>query len=85
MLKSAIENAFINRLLQHVLDGDKGSNLLGAVLVALLAGNIDWVKALQGFKFNNQDEAMESAKVAGIVVVAVFSWFVGKGKPAAAK
>ena len=78
----AIENAFINKLLSHILDGDKGSNLLGVVLVALLGAKIDWVKAFQGFKFDNQEAAMESAKLAGIIVVAVFSWFVGK-KPAA--
>lgn len=75
-----IENAFIDRVLTHVLDGNKGSNILGFLLLALLSTHIDWVKAFRGFQFQDQDAAMESAKLVGTILVSVFAWFVGKRK-----
>jgi hypothetical protein len=78
--KSAIQNAFIGKLLEHLLDGNKGSNVLGAILTAILAAHVDYSKALKGFKFDDMDASMESAKLAGAVVLAVFAYFVGRKK-----
>lgn len=75
-----VKNAFIQKLIEKLLDGDKGSNLLGAVLVAILGAHINYMQALAGFKFENMTDAGESAKVVGTVVLAVFAWFVGKKK-----
>jgi hypothetical protein len=80
-----VKNAFISKLLEHVLDGNKGSNILGAIITAILAANVDYSKALRGFQFQKPDEAMEAAKLTGAVVLAVFAYFVGKKKPAAEK
>lgn len=79
-----IKNAFINRLLTQMLDGNKGSNILGAILTAMLAANINYAKALAGFRFDNMDNAAESAKLLATIVLAVFAYFVGKRERAAA-
>ena len=76
-----VKNAFIGKLLGQVLDGNKGSNILGVIIAAVIGAQINYVKALNGFKFDNLDYATESAKLVGTVVVAVFAYFVGK-KPA---
>ena len=78
MAIQGVENAFINKLLEHVLDGNKGSNILGAILTAVVGSQINYVRAFQGFRFDNMDNAMESAKLVGTLVVAVFALFVGK-------
>ncbi|HXR39691.1 MAG TPA: hypothetical protein VN776_11385 [Terracidiphilus sp.] len=77
-----VKNAFINKLLEHVLDGNKGSNILGIIITGILAQHIDYTKAIAGFQFTNADNAAESAKLIGTVVVAVFAYFVGKKKTA---
>jgi len=83
MVPGFVENAFINQVLKRVLDGDKGSNILGVIIVAVVGANIDFAKAIAGFKFQDQAASMESAKLVGTVICAVFAYFVGK-KPAAA-
>jgi len=75
---SVVENAFINQVLKHVLDGNKGSNILGAVIAALMGANINWSLAIAGFKFQDAAATTESAKLVGTVVVCVFAYFVGK-------
>lgn len=74
------KNLLINKTLEHVLDGNKGSNLLTALLVPLLAAKIDWVKAGRGFQCQDSDSVLEAAKVAGIVILAIWGWFIGKRK-----
>jgi len=76
----SIKNAFINKLLERLLDGDKGSNILGAIITAVVGSQINYVRAFQGFQFDNMDNSMESARLVGTLVVAVFAWFVGKKK-----
>ena len=78
----ALQNQFINQFLRHVLDGNSGSNWLTAILVPLLGAQIDWVKAYRGLQFENSDDVTEAAKVAGIVVLAVWGVFIGRQKPA---
>jgi hypothetical protein len=75
-----VKNAFINQTLKKVLDGNTGSNILGVVILAIMQANINYTKAIAGFKFDNQENAMESAKLVGTVVVAAFAYFVGKKK-----
>ena len=75
-----VENAFINKTLEHVLDGNKGSNILTAILVPVLGAKLDWAKAIRGFSLEKMDDAMEAAKLTGLVVVAVFGYFVGRKK-----
>jgi hypothetical protein len=79
---NGVKNAFINKLLERMLDGNQGSNILGALIAAVMGARIDYVKALDGFKFDNMDNAMESAKLVGTILVAVFAYFVGKKTPA---
>lgn len=79
---SIIENTFINQVLKHILDGNKGSNILGAIIMGLMAANLDWAKAIAGFKFQDAAAATESAKLVGTMVCALFAYFVGKKKPA---
>lgn len=78
--KAAIENAFINKLLEHVLDGNKGSNILTALLVPILAAHIDWALALKGAQFDDMNASLELAKVIGLVLLGLFGYFVGKKK-----
>jgi len=80
MVPAFIENAFINKVLQHLLDGNKGSNILTVVILGLLSQNINWALAFQGFHFQDMTAAMESAKLVGAFVVAVFGYCVGKKK-----
>ena len=81
--KDLVENAFINATLDHVLDGNKGSNILGAILVPVLAAKIDWAKCIRGLQFNDLDAATELAKLTAILTLAVYAFFVGRKKPAA--
>jgi hypothetical protein len=76
----SIKDAFINRVLGKLLDGNTGSNILGVLITAVIAAHIDYVKAFAGFQFNNSDNAMESAKLVGTVITAIFAYFVGKKK-----
>ena len=76
----SVKNAFINQALKRVLDGNTGSNILGVILAAVVGANINYAKAMAGFKFDNQENAMESAKLVGTVAVALFAYFVGKKK-----
>lgn len=77
-----VKNAFIGKVLNQVLDGNKGSNILGAVITAVLGSQIDYVKAMAGFHFDNAANAAESAKLVSVVVLATFAYFVGKKKTA---
>ena len=63
-----IENAFINQVLKHVLDRNNGSNILGVIIAALMAGNMDWTKAIAGFKFQDAGAAAASAKLAAAAI-----------------
>ena len=78
-----VKNAFINQLLKRTLDGNTGSNILGVVITAVLGANINYTKAFAGFKFDNADNAAESAKLVATLVLAVFAYFVGKKKQVA--
>jgi uncharacterized membrane protein len=77
----SVKNTFINTLLKRMLDGNQGSNILGVLITAVVGAQINYVKALDGFKFDNADNATEAAKLVATIVVAVFAYFVGK-KPA---
>lgn len=90
-LLNPIKNAFTAKVLRdlagHVtnpLNGNKGSNILGAVLVAVLAVNIDYMKAIEGFKFEDPKASEESAKLVSAAIAGAFAWYVGK-KDAPAK
>lgn len=78
---NTIKNAFIKKLLEHVLDGNKGSNILTAILVPVLAANVDWTLAIKGMKFDDMAAAIELSKVVGLVLVGLFGYLVGKKKP----
>jgi len=78
MAFDSIKDAFVNRLLAKMLDGNTGSNILGVLITAVIAAHIDYVKAFAGFQFNNSDNAMESAKLVGTILTATFAYFVGK-------
>jgi hypothetical protein len=75
---NGVKNLFIDKLLRHILDGNKGSNLLTVILVPLLASNVNWMAAQQGLQFKDAASVTELAKVIGIVVVALLGYFVGK-------
>lgn len=81
-----VKNAFINKVLSHLLNplnGNNGSNIANVILTPILGASIDWMKAFRGFQFQNMDESMESAKLVGLLVMSVFLYFVGKKpKPA---
>jgi hypothetical protein len=77
-----LKNLFINRTLKHVLDGNKGSNILTVIVAAVLGAQIDFMKAAAGFQFKDADSVTEASKLVGVVVLAVYGYFVGKHKPA---
>ena len=78
--KDLVENAFINETLKHVLDGNKGSNILGAILVPALGAKIDWALCVRGLKFDDMAAAAELAKLTGILVLGTYAFFVGRKK-----
>lgn len=71
-------NALIDKALDYVLDGNKGSNILVAVLVPLLGAHINWYLALLCFQCPGSEAEM--CKVLGLVLIAVFGYLVGKKK-----
>jgi hypothetical protein len=75
---NSVKNAFVDKFLQHILDGNKGSNLLTVLLLPLVGAKIDWLLAFQGLQFNDVAAAAELAKVVGFLVLGVFGYFVGK-------
>ncbi len=75
-----VKSVFIRSTLERILDGNTGSNILGAILTAVLAANINFMKAVDGFKFDSADNAQESAKLVTTTVLALFAYFVGKHK-----
>jgi uncharacterized membrane protein len=79
-----LKNVLINQVAKHVLDGNKGSNVLTVALTALLANHINWLLAYAGLQFKDQAAVVELAKAIGIVLVALFGYLVGK-YPALAK
>jgi hypothetical protein len=72
-------NALIDKALDYALDGNKGSNILVAVLVPLLGAHINWSLALGCFECPGSEA--ELCKVFGLVLIAVFGYLVGKKKP----
>ncbi|HZT29731.1 MAG TPA: hypothetical protein VFA33_07610 [Bryobacteraceae bacterium] len=79
----SVQNLFINKVLEHILDGNKGSNILTAILTAVLGARINWAQACRGFRCDNAEDAAEAAKLVGVLVLAVFGYYVGKKTPAA--
>ena len=79
-LQQSLENAFINRLLDKVLDGNNGSNILGALILAVQAGHINYAQAIAGFQFKDLNDTLQSANLVGTLVAVLFAWFVGKRK-----
>lgn len=77
-IKKAIQNAFIRRALTKALEGNTGSNIIGAVLVAIVASNVNYTDAFEGFRFEDMNKAMESAKLVGAIGLGLFAWFVGR-------
>jgi hypothetical protein len=71
-------NLFIDKLLAQILDGNKGSNILTALLVPLVAAHVDWLLAARGVRFQDAGAIGELAKVAGLVILALYGWRVGK-------
>ena len=53
------------------MSNDRKTTLLGAIMAALLASTVDWQKVFMG-------QWDEIAKALGIIVVAVFSYYVNK-------
>ena len=82
MVPAFVENAFIKAVLKHALDGNKGSNILGAIILALTALDVNWAKAIAGVHMQDTDSALELAKVVSAVIAAVFAYFVGKNRAA---
>lgn len=72
----------MNRLLKAALGGNVGSNILTVILGAIMAAEIDFGKAFRGLQFQDNDCAMELAKLIGAIVVGVFGFFVGRKKKA---
>jgi hypothetical protein len=79
-LLDGLKNTFINKVLGHILDGNKGSNILGVVIAGVMGANIDYMKAFAGFKFDNATNTTESAKLVGTLITCTFAYFVGKKK-----
>jgi hypothetical protein len=73
-----VKNAFIGKVLNKSLEGFTGSNIIGAVLVVVVGSDIDYVDAIEGFKFEDMKKSMESAKLVGAIAVGLFTWFVGR-------
>lgn len=73
-----LKNTFISKVLNQVLDGNKGSNILTVIITAIIGANLDYMKAFRGFKFENPDEVSEAAKLVGVLVLAIYGYFIGK-------
>ena len=78
MVPAFIKNAVVNKVLKNVLDGNKGSNILTAILVPVLAAGINWDLFVKGLHFQDTTAALEVAKVIGIVILGFLGWLVGK-------
>jgi len=78
MIPTFIKGAFLKSAVSHLQDGDTGSTLLGVLAAAILGAGIDFGKVSQGF--GTTDSAMECGKVAGVAVITVWGFFIGKKK-----
>lgn len=74
----ALKNLFINQMLKRMLDGKQGSTLLGAVVAGILAMNIDYVRAIAGFQFEDPAAVAEAAKLAGGAVALLWGFLIGR-------
>lgn len=81
----SIKGAFVKALLNKLVDGDKGSTVLGVAAGAALAANLNWGLIMEGF--HSQASAMELGKLAGVVGLAVYGWEcrAGPGRPKASR
>jgi hypothetical protein len=83
MIPAFIQNSFINKVLGHLLDGNKGSNALTVVVGALLAQKIDFARAFAWFGNPGSTDGLDQAAMLVVgLILAVYGYFVGK-KPAA--
>ena len=71
-------NLFMNKVLKQLLDGDKGSTILTAILTPIIGAQINWPLAFQGFA--SDQSAVELAKVVGLALAAVWGFFIGHRK-----
>jgi hypothetical protein len=60
-----------------LLDGNHGSNLLGAIAVALVAGHVEWSRVFSG-KLSEPETFAETAKVIAITLLATYAYYVGR-------
>lgn len=73
-----LKNLFINKVLKNMVDGDKGSTVLGTLVTAILALDINYAKAIKGFQFQDPEAVGESAKLVGGALLWVWSFFIGR-------
>lgn len=73
-----IKNVVIQKALQHLLDGNKGSNLLTMALIPLLAAKVNWMLALQGLHGQSTAAVLEALRAAGVILVGVTGYYIGK-------
>lgn len=77
----SLQNGFINQVLKRLVahkGTDEGTNVLAILVTPLLANQINWMLAMQGFQFKDQAAVAELAKATGIVVMAFLLWATGK-------
>jgi len=73
---NSIKGVVVKQALKTMLDGDKGSTMLGTVAAALLTAGIDWSKLMQGP--GTADGATEIGKIVGVVLLVLWGLKAGK-------
>lgn len=83
-IANSIKGKMVDVVLKRLMDGDKGSSLLGLMAGALLAANIDFGRVFAFFQNPTQENCIEAAKALAVVIAVVWGYFIGR-KPGAPK
>lgn len=74
-----IKGQFVKAALEKLQDGNHGSTALGTLAALLLGANLNFGLILQGFQ--STESSAETGKALGIVILWVWSYYIGKRKP----
>jgi hypothetical protein len=78
MVPAFIKNALFKRALKNLLDGNKGTNALNAMLTPVLLAQVDYALALRGFQFQDTRAVLELLKFVLIALNGLLLYFIGK-------
>ena len=76
-LLGAAKGEFIQKALETLTHGDKGSTMLGAIATAILLSGVNFGDL---FSSDEHKQAVAMGLIAGSLVMAVWGWFIGKKK-----